>query len=340
VDLDLSDFGIDAAAMRVLLASLRDGRAHSCDDLAGVLGVGADQVRQAVRLLQGWGLRSGSGSDRLYRFPFVPELLDRAAIEAALPCTLRQNLGMVLYLSTDSTNDRIWSQSDRSETWQVCLADHQSRGRGRRGRVWHSPLGGVLCLSLLWRPQPGLASLDGLSLCVGLVLLQAVEALGIGGLSLKWPNDVLAWGKKLAGTLIETRVSAGGQWSIVIGLGLNLCLAPEDISKLDQPAVDLGSLSSVPIDKAKLVAQLLVRLVGMLEQFNDYGFSFFRDAWCRYHAFSGRRLHLDTGDGESVSGLALGVDDCGALELQTGQGVRLFRVGDVTWQGVGEREHS
>ena len=119
--------------LKALLAELSDGLAHPCDRLARRLSISTTQVDSAIHTLREWGLECEREAGGLCRLSIVPDLFDRATIERALPQALRQDLGLVLLLSTDSTNDHIWQQKDRSETWQLCLAEHQSRGRGRRG---------------------------------------------------------------------------------------------------------------------------------------------------------------------------------------------------------------
>ena len=326
--------------LKALLAELSDGLAHPCDRLARRLGISTTQVDSAIHTLKEWGLECEREAGGLCRLSVVPDLFDRSTIEEALPQALRQDLGLVLLLSTDSTNDHIWQQKDRSETWQLCLAEHQSRGRGRRGRVWHNPFAGVLCFSLLWRPRKPQINLEGLSLAAGLALLQTLEAQGLDELSLKWPNDVLAQGKKLAGILIETRIGRDRQPDVVIGIGVNMRLPEKSIRGLDQPAIDLHSLARTPVSKNATAAQLVVRLTAMLEQFQHHGFAAFREQWCCHDALAGRILHLDEKAGAGMTGLGQGVDEDGSLIVQTDQGVRRLRAGDVKLQGVEKREHS
>ena len=107
----------------------------------------------------------------------------------------------------------------------VCFAEHQSAGKGRRGRQWVSPFGSNIYMSILWRfQQDGIACTAGLSLAVGVAVIRALKTYGFNEVGLKWPNDIYCQGKKLGGILIEVSGEADGPCAVIIGLGLNLFL--------------------------------------------------------------------------------------------------------------------
>ena len=127
------------------------------------------------------------------------QLLDGRAILAALPEPLRSQVDLQVRHSTGSTNDDVRQTGATGALWPVCMADHQTAGRGRRGRPWLSVPGSSVALSVLWRTQRDASALGGLSLVVGLAVVAALEKEGGRSLQLKWPNDVLAAGRKLGG---------------------------------------------------------------------------------------------------------------------------------------------
>src|SRR5690606_2947354 len=164
-----------------------------------------------------------------YRLDEPLFLLDGAQIGAALtPANQARLAGLELLPSVDSTNAHVLRQLQAGTLAlppgrsHACLAERQSAGRGRRGRQWVSPFGHNLYLTLLQRFDSGAASLDGLSLAVGVALVRALREWHIPHLALKWPNDLLCREAKLAGILIEISGDVTGQCQLLIGVGLNV----------------------------------------------------------------------------------------------------------------------
>src|SRR5262249_8250068 len=141
---------------------------------------------------------------------------------------------------------------------EVFLAEYQTAGRGRRGRVWMAPPGGAICLSLSWTFREVPADLGALSLVIGVCSLRALGGLGVESARLKWPNDLLVEDRKLGGILIELRAESAGPACVVIGVGLNVSLgAPllESIEKTGIPATDLASAGlSRPMSRNEIAA--------------------------------------------------------------------------------------
>jgi BirA family biotin operon repressor/biotin-[acetyl-CoA-carboxylase] ligase len=142
------------------------------------------------------------------------------------------------------TNSRLLAITDLpAGKADVCIAEHQSAGRGRRGREWLAPFGGGICLSLSWTfPEPP-PQLGALSLAVGVALLRALGSHGASGVRLKWPNDVLVNERKLGGILCELRAEAGGPAYVVIGVGLNARLAEATRRALGESGVNAIDLT-------------------------------------------------------------------------------------------------
>lgn len=231
----------------------------------------------------------------------------------------------------DSTSSELMRRAERgAPSGSVVVADRQSAGRGRRGRNWLSSPESSLTFSLLWRFPGNPAGLSGLSLAVGVALAQAMESLGAAGVCLKWPNDVLARCgddfAKLAGILIELSSDRRGTQAI-IGIGLNL--APPT-GELPQPAVGLSQICSLPPERHDVLAAILGQLAAVLDDFTVNRFFCLKMKWQSYHAWQGLAVQL-LGEGEAPkAGICLGVDDDGALLLETGAGVERIFSGDVS----------
>ena len=236
----------------------------------------------------------------------------------------------------DSTSSELMRRADRgAPAGTVLVADRQSAGRGRRGRTWLSSPESSLTFSLLWRFPGPVSRLTGLSLAVGLGLAQALEALGVSGVRLKWPNDVLIQSEagfaKLAGVLIELASDRRGTQAI-IGIGLNLD-APD--GNFPMPVTGLNQGCSPPPDRHAVLAAILASQVGILEKLTVEGFFCLKSEWQRYHAWQGEMVQILADGATPQIGRCLGVDDDGALLLETGGGIERIHSGDVSLRPAG-----
>ena len=220
-----------------------------------------------------------------------------------------------------STNAELLTRTEAgAASGTVLVANTQTAGRGRRGRTWVSAPGDSLTFSLLWRFAPG-TSPAGLSLAVGNAVARALEKVGAGGtaavgstnhmaLQLKWPNDVLMRGGKLAGILIE--LMPGQPHTAVIGIGINLRLPPHLPEDVRRTAAALNA-DMLP---APILAALLRELLNDLERFAVGGFASLRTEWLARHAFQNSPVRLDSDFAPPVEGICRGVDNHGALLLE------------------------
>lgn len=263
------------------------------------------------------------------RLPEGVRLLDGRTITAALS---RRAAGWVRALEIHpvigSTNTELMSLASRlSVEGQVRLAELQVAGRGRRGRSWHSPFAANLAMSLGFTAHRPAAELGGLSLVVGLAVLDALEAQGIDGLSLKWPNDILLAGAKLGGILIEIVNTARG-FEIIVGIGLNFRLPEVLRAELDQAVATLPD-ADPRADRNALAAAVISSVHEFVAEFQELGFEPFRKAFDVRHAFQGRSCRIIRGP-QVTEGRVEGVDGEGALLLRTDAGVQVFHGGEVS----------
>ncbi len=255
-----------------------------------------------------------------------PSSLDIAAVAAALGYSARR-FDIDATAECDSTNTRLLAQAEQgAASGRVLVADRQTAGRGRRGKAWHSAPDDSLTFSVLWRFSPASCAPAALSLAVGVALADALDHLHVTNVELKWPNDLLHDGRKLAGILVE--LQPGNTRSAVIGIGLNLRL-PEDMPvEIAQTAVSLQTLGLVPNREATL-AMILVKLAQTLDRYADGGFAVLREDWLARHAFQDQAVCI-MGDHTNLVGTCLGVDQNGALLINTDAGLQRIIGGEVS----------
>ncbi|MHB1241711.1 MAG: biotin--[acetyl-CoA-carboxylase] ligase, partial [Gammaproteobacteria bacterium] len=159
------------------------------------------------------------------------------------------------------------------------------------------------------------AALGGLSLAVGVALVGALRDVGVDSVELKWPNDVVCGGRKLAGILLDLAGESSGPCSAVIGVGVNVEMPAAAGARIDQPWTDLMAVAGAPVSRNRLAGRVLHRLALTAERFAREGFAPFLDEWREVDAAAGKTVDLLLPD-RTVSGRAEGVDPDGALVLQ------------------------
>ena len=227
---------------------------------------------------------------------------------------------------TASTNSDLMTRLAGLQQPVLLVAEQQTAGRGRAGRSWLSGTH-ALTVSLAWPFRQTAQQLLGLPLAVGTALAQTLVALDVP-VQLKWPNDVLKDGKKLAGILVETALHAQQTWA-VIGIGLNLQIPLELETLIGQPVAEATWLAQM--DRNQLLAHLLNQLAMALNQFENAGMASFVAGWNSLHAYAGQRVNL-LDQGQLIrQGRALGIDAQGCLLLQDDDDtIHRVLVGDVS----------
>jgi BirA family biotin operon repressor/biotin-[acetyl-CoA-carboxylase] ligase len=248
--------------------------------------------------------------------------MNAASISSLANC----GVSVEVVLETGSTNADLLARAPTLAGPVLLVAENQTAGRGRAGRSWLSSAGNSLTFSLAWRFEAGLPALTGLPLAVGVALAETLARLGVQ-VRLKWPNDLLKDGDKLAGILIETAPAGAGVWA-VIGIGLNLVM-PDELER------EIGrAVAAVPwlarMDRDELMAALLDGLARALQEFERGGFAAFSARWNLLHAYQGETVViLDRGE-VLHEGVAAGVDDAGRLLLDGAEGRVAIAAGDVS----------
>lgn len=314
-----------------LLPLLANGEFRSGQDLADILGVSRTAVwKQVNRLTEESGLLIESVKGKGYRIPGGIDLLDASQVTSAMSTRAHGLMTRLEILdSVDSTNAEIMRRSEQC-SGLVCTAEQQTAGRGRRGRHWVSPYASNLYLSLLWEFGQGATALEGLSLAVGVAVARALQSCDVSTVELKWPNDVLYEGAKLGGILLEMNGDVAGACRVVIGVGLNVAMPATASEAIDQAWTDINTITeSRHPGRNLLLAALLDELLPMVADFEQQGFAHWRDDWLSLDAFAEEPVILDTGTVQ-MGGIARGVDERGALLLETESGVQTVFGGEIS----------
>jgi len=319
-------------ARHQLLEVLADGRFHSGQVLGEDLGISRAAVWKQVRSLKEMGLELHSVQGRGYRLAEPLELLRVEDIRHAMSSSASQRLAQLeVHFQLESTNSYLREQESRGfDSISGCFAEWQSAGRGRRGRAWVSPFGGGLYLSLRWRFPQGPGEMGGVSLVVGLAVLRAFRSLGIRGTGLKWPNDILWEGGKLGGVLLDVSGESSGPCSVIIGIGINLRVRPELMQSVDQPWVDLYTVTrGEMVSRNRLAGVILDRLITVLEEFQHHGLEPFLEEWRQHDLVLGRNVQLRLPD-RTIAGTVQGIDSNGALLMNSDGVLCRFSSGEVS----------
>lgn len=314
-----------------LVQILADGAFHSGQALSARLAMSRGRVRKQVRGLAALGLAVEAMRGRGYRLAQPVELLERGAILDQLDQRSRGLLsGLDIFTSIDSTSNYLaLAAGQGAPSGLCCLAEHQRAGRGRRGRHWVSPFGANIYLSLLWRFSASPSDLGGLSLVIGIAVAEALSAAGIRAVGLKWPNDVLWHGRKLAGILIDLAGESTGPSYAVVGVGLNIRMPASAGSAIEQPWIDVYSILGRAYSRNRLAGLLLHHLLLATERFARDGLKSFLAEWSRLDVIAGKPVALRLSD-TTVTGMVQGVTLHGELILVSGGVVRTYSSGEVS----------
>jgi len=228
----------------------------------------------------------------------------------------------------DSTNREAMRKAEQGAgEGLVIFAERQSAGRGRLGRTWHTLPNSLAC-SILLRPQLPPENVPQLSLLTAVALHEALADFA-PDLRIKWPNDLLFRGAKVAGILTEMRAEPGCVHAVVLGFGINL-FAPTDgwPADISQPVTDLASICEQPVSRLELAARVLNAVDHWYQKYMQEGFSAVHTAWWRAHAASGQAVRVHDGKAY-IEGIASALDLDGAMLLQTSQGTKRIIAGDL-----------
>ncbi len=306
----------------ILKALLNSDQPLSGQALAQELGLSRTAVWKGVAKLREEGLRIEALRGRGYTLAETKGLLGSSLIAAALKTRW---LGRTVYFyeEIDSTNRAAKDLAGRgARSGTLVAADYQTQGRGRLNRVWRSPPGANLLFSLILRPELELRSFFRMTMAAAVSLAKAVFDLTGLEPRVKWPNDLILKGLKLAGVLTEISGQAQVLDWAVVGVGLNVNASPPQ-----EKAVCLAQVLGRPVDRLELLSAFLIHL----EEWLDAGLPVekIRGQWRRLCLTLGQSVSVDDGS-ERIKGLAVDIDPEGALLIETEAGLRRVVCGDLS----------
>jgi len=312
------------------LRILSDGKFHSGTALAASLNVSRSTIFKGMTFLRKLEVPIHAVSGRGYRWHNPSELLCKKSILSHLTPEIKKSFPRIDVVNAiASTNDYLIQRiSHGIPNGTVCVAEGQTAGKGRQGKKWHSPFGVNIYLSLYWNFSCKLHDLSGLSLAVGLAVLDALKMLAPlpPALGIKWPNDLWVKDKKLGGILIES-VGSNVKADVVIGIGLNV-----DMSSLENASAAYADLSTIwgkTPSRNQLIAHLLNTLLRSLTCFQAQGFTPFLPRWKTFDLLTGKKVVLTCG-ALTEEGIAQGVNERGELCVKVGEILKAVRYGEVS----------
>ena len=316
-----------------VLSILSDNVFHSGEDIARSLQISRASVWKVIQNLRKKGLEINSIRGRGYRLNHVIDLLSAREITNSLPPSLNKRFKIETHFELTSTNDYL-IQQDRScvdyTVSSVCLAEYQRSGKGRRGRTWQSPLSTNLYMSLTWQHKLSPRAVSGFSLVTAVALANCLEHLGVEGVQLKWPNDVLWNQRKIAGILLEVAGESHGDQALVIGLGVNVALPESARLHIDQPWTDLLHATGRYISRNMLASQLLIEIYKYFCLYEERGMEALFIEWNSRDAYLHKNVDLIFPN-QKISGKVAGIDEQGSLLLDLGDGIqKAYQSGEVS----------
>lgn len=303
-----------------LIEILADGNFHSGEELASDFGITRAGINKYIKVLREWGIELSSIQGKGYSLKIPMDLFNKSKIDQYYQAESRVEILPII----DSTNQYMLDKIPDLKSGDCCIAEFQSKARGRRGRQWFSPFGTNLYFSMYWRLEQGIAAAMGLSLVVGIVVTQTLRELSGQDIKVKWPNDLYLNDQKLAGILVELAGKTGDCAHVVIGIGVNLNMTNPDTNIVNQKWANLGN-----INRNLLVAKIAKTLRENLEKFEKNGLAFFIDDWNHLDNFIHRPVKLLIGD-EVIRGIAKGINDQGALLLEQDGKIEAFIGGEIS----------
>lgn len=316
-----------------IIAELSTGQFVSGQILGESLGVTRAAVAKHIEAITEMGLDIYRVTGKGYRLAQPLNLLAQTDIVDALLLAGFEN-PVEVHQIIDSTNSYLLRRlPNQIQDGQVCLAEYQSDGRGRRGRQWISPYGSHIYLSMYKYLPEGMSAAMGLSIAVGLAVLDTIKQLYGLAVELKWPNDVYIEGKKLAGILVDLEGQPMEDCHCVIGIGVNLAMPEESGAKVDQPWIDLSTAIGQQINRSEFAASLISHLNKRIATHQSTGLTTMLDDWHQHDIYFNQPIKVITGERETL-GISRGISDQGALLIESAGKVSPVYGGEVSLRGL------
>lgn len=315
----------------LLLEILSDGEFHSGEELGASLSISRAAVWKQLQKIQGLGLEIQKVKGKGYCINGGLSLLNREKIIDSIELNGKNmiaKLDVETVIGSTNAQAMAYAQSNHDFPY-VCTTEMQTSGKGRRGREWCSPFARNLYFSVAWQFATGASALEGLSLAIGVAVAQVLEKMGLSCIQLKWPNDILVNNQKLAGILLELTGDLSGPCQVIVGVGLNVNMPIESAESIDQPWTDIESILGVKVDRNQLLAELLTEIIHLLSEYEQKGLKAYIPEFTNRDIYIGKPVMVKMGD-IVIEGVSAGVNENGALIVDTEMGRQVFNGGEIT----------
>lgn len=309
-----------------LLARLNSASYVSGELLAGAFGCSRAAISKQVELLRTYGVLIESKPHHGYRLRYSYNWWTQARLTDALDATGIDDV----YVLPDVDSTNVWLRhylQTKSAGQALAVSDFQIAGKGRRGKSWLSPPGRQIALSIGVSAKHSPLLWIGLALAVGVEVAEALRAINLP-VNLKWPNDIELNGAKLGGILVEMEADFDGPSRVIIGLGLNEYLLPEERMSLGREVAAIEDYVA-DYDRYQLVSDLSHRLSRLLEQYPDKSLLAWQSQWQSLDALRNKLVEFQHQD-EWLTGTARGIDAQGCLLVETATGIVRCHSGEVS----------
>jgi len=310
-----------------VVSILNDGEYHDGTSIGDKLHMTRSAVWKTIKKLENYEIKLDSVKGKGYALLEPLLLLDVNKIKKHLEYP---RVDLCVFESVDSTNEYLKTFKN-NRSIKICLAEQQTKGKGRLNREWFSPFAKNIYMSCLYPFQKDVSELSGLSLVISLAIVKTLKHYGVSQkLSVKWPNDIVYENKKISGSLIEIQAETHGVCHAVIGMGVNVNMLNVERKQISQAWTSIQKILNKYVDRNELCASLINHLLEYLHLFESEGLAAFVDEWKQADCLTDQVISV-TNINESVEGKVVGINEQGHLLLQMSGGkTRAFSSGDTT----------
>jgi BirA family biotin operon repressor/biotin-[acetyl-CoA-carboxylase] ligase len=307
---------------------LNDLDYHDGDSIGEKLGITRSAVWKIIKKLEAYQIEINSIKGKGYALNDHLSLLDESYIAKSFTGL---NARLEIFETIESTNDHLKKLGRIEPPAHICIAEHQTKARGRNLRNWHSPFGQNLYFSYAYPLDKDLSELAGLSIVIGLAIISVLNQLvSPHKLELKWPNDIICEGKKIAGILIDVIAESNSRVHVIVGVGLNVNMQHDEVNTITQEWNSLRNITGRYFDRSELFVPVVSGIVSYINKFANVGFPAFIEEFQHYNSLMGKQIKVLSGNNE-IQGKAIGIDNLGHLLIEQENGhVKLCSSGDTS----------
>lgn len=312
-----------------IIALLADGKSRSGQEIGDLLNITRSAVWKIMHKLTELGIPVERHQGKGYRFTRPVRMLTKETIWANLSPEIQKLIPSFELVDTlDSTNNYMLDQFKQGKpAGSLVICEHQTAGRGRLGRTWHSPYAANIYLALYWHFDKDTSELSGLSQVISCAVLIALKQHDVPDLCLKWPNDIYHADKKLAGVLIDMIGESHSSTDTIIGVGVNISMHPKE-NAIDQPWTDIHSIMDQFPDRDQITSTIINSIYTNILEFTQNGFGNFATKWSDRDCLANKAVIATNGQ-QTIEGIAKGIGPQGDLLIETAEGIVPFLNGSV-----------